>query len=98
MNARAAGDRDLLLDVSRLIWRVWRGGLPTGIDRVCIAYLKHYSPRALAVIQRGGRQFVVSHGMSTRLFDLLVSDRRPSRLRLAQTVVQAILSAHPSEA
>jgi hypothetical protein len=28
--------REYLLDVSRLIWRVWDGRLPPGIDRVCL--------------------------------------------------------------
>lgn len=92
MNSRAVGDRDLLLDVSRLIWRVWRGGLPTGIDRVCIAYLRHYAPRGLAVVQRGGRQFVFSRRQSDRLFDILLGGEKRSRARLAAAVLSGILT------
>ena len=63
--------RDVLLDVSRLIWRLWRGRLPTGVDRVCLAYLDHFRPRSRAVVQRRGRHFVLDEKSSDRLFDLL---------------------------
>ena len=43
-------DAPLLLDVTRLIWRRWKGRLPTGIDRVCLAYLRHFGGRAQAVV------------------------------------------------
>ena len=35
----------MLIDVSRLVWRMWTRRLPTGIDRVCLAYLDHYGER-----------------------------------------------------
>jgi hypothetical protein len=63
--------RDLLLDVTRLVWRVWSGRLPTGIDRVCLAYLDHYAPRSLAVIQRKELRLVLSVRHSDQLFALL---------------------------
>ena len=44
-------DAPILLDVTRLIWRRWRGRLPTGVDRVCLAYLRHFGLSAQAVIQ-----------------------------------------------
>ena len=68
--------RDILLDVSRLIWRVWRGGLPTGIDRVCLAYVDHFRQRAQAVIQFKGRFRVLRPDHSDELFDLFVEARR----------------------
>lgn len=61
----------MLLDVSRLIWRVWTGRLPTGIDRVCLAYLDHFGPRARAVVQRGRFRLILSPGRSQELFALL---------------------------
>lgn len=42
----------LLIDVSRLLWRHWAHVRPTGIDRICLAWLHHYGPRAQAVIIR----------------------------------------------
>lgn len=71
--------REFLLDVSRLVWRAWRGGLPTGIDRVCLAYVDHFASRSQAVVQRRGFHFVLSPAHSDRLFALL---RRGSTRRL----------------
>lgn len=49
-------DAPLLLDVSRLVWRRWTGTRPTGIDRICLAWLDYYAPKAQAVIiQRHGK-------------------------------------------
>jgi len=61
----------ILLDVSRLVWRRWVGRLPTGIDRVCLAYLDHFAPRACAVLQWRGRMRVLSRAQSERLFGLI---------------------------
>lgn len=63
--------RPILFDASRLIWRVWTGRLPTGIDRVCFAYLDHFAPRAQAVVQRGRLRLVLSPSRSQELFALL---------------------------
>lgn len=69
----------VLLDVSRLIWRAWRGQLPTGIDRACLAYVRHYGDRALAVVQRGGVTRVLDRRASAALFALLTA--RPASYR-----------------
>ena len=71
----------MLLDVSRLVWRRWAGRLPTGIDRVCLAWLDHFSDQARAdqaradqvraVVQWRGRVRVLSRVQSARLFALL---------------------------
>ena len=55
-----AQQRPFLLDVSRLIWRAWTRRLPTGIDRVCLAYLEHYAPRSHALIQKGSLRIVLN--------------------------------------
>lgn len=71
--------REILLDVSRLIWRFWRGGLATGVDRVCLAYVEHFGDRARAVVQRRGHYFVLNRQHSDELFALFsgrVSFRR----------------------
>jgi len=64
----------ILLDISRLVWRRWAGRLPTGIDRVCLAYLDHFAPRARAVLQWRGHVRVLSARRSARLFALLARD------------------------
>lgn len=84
--------RDVLLDVSRLVWRSWRGGLPTGVDRVCEAYVDHYRNRARAVVQRRGRYLVLDADHSDRLFDLFRRGRPGFRPRFAALIASALLS------
>jgi glycosyltransferase involved in cell wall biosynthesis len=68
-----ANERPLLLDVTRLIWRRWVGRLPTGIDRVCLAYLEKYRAQSQAVVQRRGFRHIISEAASDRLFDILAA-------------------------
>jgi glycosyltransferase involved in cell wall biosynthesis len=74
-------DAPILLDVTRLIWRRWNGRLPTGIDRVCLAYLDHFGPRAQAVIQHDRFRGILDRTASRALFDLLI--RAPTNFRSA---------------
>jgi glycosyltransferase involved in cell wall biosynthesis len=64
-------DAPLLLDVTRLVWRRWAGRQPTGIDRVCLAYLDHFGPRAQAVVHHPRFRRILDRASSGRLFDLL---------------------------
>lgn len=73
----------ILLDVSRLVWRRWRGRLPTGIDRVCLAYLDRFAPRAQAVVQWRGRRRILPRALSARLFALLAQGGSAFRTRFA---------------
>ena len=66
-------DAPILLDVSRLVWRRWRGRLPTGIDRACLAYLRHFAPKAQAVIQHDRFRHILDRQASRELFALLES-------------------------
>lgn len=86
-------DRDILIDVSRLVWRFWRGGLPTGIDRVCLAYVKHFASRAQAVIQRSGHFFVLTPRHSDRLFDLFLGDEPLFRRQFLWFALRAFRAA-----
>lgn len=74
-----ANGRPYLLDVTRLVWRQWVGRLPTGIDRVCLAYLDHYRGEAQAVIQWRGYRRILSEAASERLFSILADPRRTIR-------------------
>ena len=64
-------DAPLLFDVTRLIWRRWKGRLPTGIDRVCLAYLRHFGARSQAVIQHRRFRRIIDREASRELFALL---------------------------
>ena len=62
---------EVLVDVTRLLGRFMNGRLPTGVDRVGLAYLAHYGHRAQAVVRWAGRGFVLPAADSARLFALL---------------------------
>ena len=86
------GHGEILLDVTRLIWRRWRGGQPTGVDRVCLAYCDHFGARARAVVQRKGVFLTFSAASSHKLFALLLSGRADFRRRMVQFGAQAALT------
>jgi len=65
-------DAPLLLDASRLVWRRWTGTRATGIDRICLAWMQHYGPRAQAVIVHRQGQAILPFTTSQALFRLLV--------------------------
>lgn len=65
-------ERPLLIDVSRLVWRLSQRRLPTGIDRVCLAYLARFGDVAQAVVQLGGIGRILSTRRSSLLFDRLL--------------------------
>jgi glycosyltransferase involved in cell wall biosynthesis len=64
-------DAPLLLDASRLVWRRWSGTRATGIDRICLAWMEHYGPRAQAVIVHRRGQAILPFSTSQTLFHLL---------------------------
>jgi glycosyltransferase involved in cell wall biosynthesis len=89
--------RPLLIDISRLTTRTLRGRLPTGIDRVCLAYVEHFGERAQAVLQWPGCRRVASHGTSQELFRMLLNPDSGSPQRLARTVSRAFFSRWPAQ-
>jgi glycosyltransferase involved in cell wall biosynthesis len=60
--------RAILIDVTRSLGRSLKGRLPTGIDRVDLAYIKHFAPRAQALIRLRDRPWVLSRARSAELF------------------------------
>lgn len=93
MTGPAAPNDMLIIDVTRLVWRVWSGRLPTGIDRVCLAYVKHFRARAVAAVQRRGVRFVLGEGDSHALFDLLVAGGPGFRRALVRRLPGALVRA-----
>ena len=86
----------ILLDASRLIWRQWTRRLPTGIDRVCLAYLEHFASRARAVVQFRNFRHILNRSDSARLFDLLLYGSRDFRARLATILAAAAMRSERS--
>ena len=88
---RASPPTGVLLDVTRLVARSWTGRQPTGIDRVCSAYLRHFRDRALAVVQHRGVVRVLSPEDSAALFDLLDQPGRGARGRIVRMLSGALV-------
>lgn len=65
----------ILIDVMRLVVRRAVGTIPTGIDRVGIAYVRHYAERARAVLSLGPLAGALSRRDSARLFQALLEPR-----------------------
>ena len=86
-------DRPFLLDVTRSLARAWTGRTPTGIDRVCNAYLQHYRLQAHAVIQHRGIFRVLTQGQSDALFALISTPGPDFRLHLIKLMATVLLSS-----
>ena len=66
----------LIIDITRLVDRAMQGRLPTGVDRVSLAYVKHVRKHADALVRYSGR-WIILHGRDARtLFSILL--RSPS--------------------
>jgi len=87
----------LLIDISRLMGRTGNGRLPTGVDRVCLAYLSHFGPKAQAVLQAWGWRRIMPYRESQELFRLLL-ENGPHFLRDARlALTRAYLPPWPSQ-
>ena len=63
----------MLIDVTRLLHRFTNKRLPTGVDRVSLAYVRRYRGEARAVLRHKGGKFVFRRAESVSLFDWLLS-------------------------
>lgn len=78
------------IDVTRLVLRFMQGRLPTGIDRVSLAYVKHYGDAAQAVIRNVGQCWVMSKKESQELFSWFFSSSYNTK-KLALIIARGIV-------
>lgn len=90
-------DAGLLLDVTRLVGRSAPGRQPTGVDRVCAAYVEHFGPRAQAVLQWGEWRRIASHRSSQQLFELLLARPADAHARIRRLIARACLPPWPRQ-
>jgi glycosyltransferase involved in cell wall biosynthesis len=88
LSSRLSDDSLLLIDVTRLIWRRWVGRQPTGIDRVCLAYVEHFGPVAQAVVQHPRTRKILDRESSSVLFELLTHPGGHFRRDLVRAAVR----------
>ena len=85
--------RPIAIDITRLIGRALKGTVPTGIDRVGLAYVDHVRRRARALVRIGRRPIVATRASSERLFACLLEDSLPTprgRLRLLEAASRVL--------
>jgi glycosyltransferase involved in cell wall biosynthesis len=87
----------MLLDVSRLTGRLWKGRLPTGVDRVVLAYIRHWGGQAQAVLQAGAWRRILPTRESQRLFRLLAEPPPDFRRQLISVIASACVPPWPSQ-
>ena len=94
--------RAVLLDVTRSLGRALKGRLPTGIDRVDLAYMKHFARRARALIRLRDRPWVLSPARSADLFANVLQwhgrIHRPCIRTLLRGLTSAATASPPKEA
>ena len=81
---------DVVIDVTRLLDRLMHKRLPTGVDRVSLAYVLHYRERAKAIIRLADYSFVLSKRDSFILFDWLL--RPKSNFEAIKIVVRGVIT------
>lgn len=84
-------DAPIFLDVTRLLYRLTRGRMPTGVDRVCLAYVRHFHHRAQAMVIWGGVAVGLSPSASVALFDQLVEWEDGERTASLRNALRASL-------
>ncbi|MFT2096627.1 glycosyltransferase family 4 protein [Acidiphilium multivorum] len=91
MTRAALGDdrTDLLFDVTRLAGRLLDGKRPTGIDRVSIAYLRHFGTGARALVRHWGRWVPFRGKAAQRLIRALLGELEP-----ASHIVRTLVATH----
>ena len=82
-----------VIDVTRLVARLMKGRLPTGVDRVCLTYVQRYANRARAALHRGRFNIILPGAASRELFALLLEPPRNLTRRVVALVAKAALFA-----
>ena len=61
-----------VIDVSRMIKRAIQGKIPTGIDRVCLEYVRHFQETSLAGVYVNQKLLILSKGFSENVYSELL--------------------------
>ena len=83
--------RGPVIDVTRLAARLLEGRQPTGVDRVSLAYLRHFQGSARALVRHWGRWALLDGSDSVRLFRALLRELPNPRRVVRTTVLRSLL-------
>lgn len=85
------------VDVSRVLERMLKGRLPTGVDRVMLAYILRWGGVSQALIQKGNWRRVVPQRESRKLFDLMLMPPHDFNGRVWRQIGKALVPPWPSQ-
>ncbi|MFL6707440.1 MAG: glycosyltransferase family 4 protein [Massilia sp.] len=88
--------RKIAIDLTRLLTRSMKGRLPTGVDRVSLAYVRHFCDQACAVVRLGGLGRVMSASHSREVFSTLLSGEAIGRRQMLALLARASLGSRPA--
>jgi glycosyltransferase involved in cell wall biosynthesis len=83
--------KEMLIDVTRLLVRALQGRLPTGVDRVCVSYVRRYGARSRAFVFKAGLGRVLETTPSQEIFELLVNPVGGSFRRAARIIAPSLV-------
>ncbi len=83
--------RGPVIDVTRLAARLLEGRQPTGVDRVSLAYLRHFQGQARALVRHWGKWALLDEPDSASLFTALLREQPKPRQVIRATVLRALM-------
>lgn len=86
---------EVFIDISRLLARASQERLPTGVDRVCLAYIQRWHVTAQAIVQKGSWRRLMSYETSQTLFALLLDSPRNFAQRANWVIAKACIPPWP---
>lgn len=87
----------MLIDISRLLGRAGQGRLPTGVDRVILAYVARWGSQAQAVLQKSTWRRLVPQDESQALFALVQNPPADFSWQLGRLIARACVPPWPSQ-
>jgi glycosyltransferase involved in cell wall biosynthesis len=96
-SVKDSGKTEVFIDISRLLRRALRGRLPTGVDRVCLAYVGRCGEHAQAVLLMGRVRRVLAYCESQALFALLLAPPPDLAFRMARVMASACMPPWPAQ-
>lgn len=87
----------MILDISRLLGRAPNGRIPTGIDRVCLEYVRYYGAGARAALIKGRARRLLDEVGSKEIFGHLLNNFDESMACLKRVLIRSFFPPLPEQ-
>lgn len=86
-------NKKIAIDVDALMYLMWKGKFPTGVNRVTLEYIKHYKHNAIAAFHCKKRYFFIKNKVSQQLFEAFIAGKRKySKWNAVKFIVKMLFS------